>query len=172
VRLPLAEALFKGLGAGLQALGLLQARGGLLLGLAVLGPLGHRQVAPRGRQGVGAEGEGELLGEAVGILQVRGQQHEAEIGLGTNHAEGEQLGLRVGADGVDRGLQAVGALSLFLRGEGGPETVVDVEKEVLDDPAFLGLEGLGGGGLAHGWRQPYSGTGPAQPRAQGFAKSD
>jgi len=49
------------------------------------------------------------------------------------------------------GLSEAGeALAFFVLGEGGPEAVVDVIEEVLDEPAFFSDEGGGGGGFGGG----------------------
>jgi hypothetical protein len=42
------------------------------------------------------------------------------------------------------------ALAFFVLGEGGPEAVVDVIEEVLDEPAFFSGEGGRGSGFGGG----------------------
>lgn len=56
----------------------------------------------------------------------------------------------MGADGL-KGLREAGeALTFFVLSESGPEAVVDVIEEVLDEPAFLGAEGSGRVGFGRG----------------------
>jgi hypothetical protein len=159
VAFPLGEAGGVGFAAGFEVFGLGDASGGVLLFFGVLGPLGHGEVAVAGGEGIGAEGEGKLFFEAVGVMEIGGEQNEAQIGFGGDDAEGEELGFFVRAN-VLQGLGEAGeALAFFLGGERGPETVVDVIEQVLGEPAFLGDEGSRDGGGSGGGEGSRDGCG-------------
>lgn len=117
------------------------AGGGGFWFFAVLGPFGHGEVAVTGIEDIWAEGESELFFKTIGVLEVGSQEHEGEVGFGADHAEGQQLGLRVGADGLDGTVEAFLTFRFFFLGQSCPKAVVDVIKEVLNDPAFLGDDG-------------------------------
>ena len=147
---PFVEPGGVGVGTDFEIFGAGDASGGVFFFLGVLGPLGHGEVAVGGAEDIGTEAEGELFFEAVGVVEVSGDEHEAEVSFGSEDAEGEELGFGVGADGLE-GLGETGeALAFFVLGEGGPEAVVDVIEEVLDEPAFFSDEGGGGGGFGGG----------------------
>ena len=147
---PFFEPSSVGVGADFEIFGAGDAGGGVFFFFGVFGPLGHGEVAVGGAEDIGTEAEGELFFEAVGVVEVSGDEHETEVGFGSEDAEGEELGFVVGADGLE-GLGETGeALAFFVLGEGGPEAVVDVIEEVLDEPAFFSDEGGRGGGFGGG----------------------
>lgn len=141
VAFPLGKACGVGFGADFQVFCAGDAGGGILFLFAVLSPFSHGEVAVGRIEDLRTEGLAELLFKAVRILEVGCEQHDPEICLGADHAEGEQLRLWMCPDGLDGGIEPIKAFGLFFRGEGGPEAVIHVIKEVLNDPAFLGDDG-------------------------------
>ena len=141
VALPFGDAFGVCLGSGLKIFGAGDALGGFLFFFAVLGPLGHGQVAVAGRQDIRAKSEAEFFFKTVRILKIRCQQHEAEVCFRADHAEGQQLCRRMGADGLDGCVKTCVTLDFLLRCQSCPKAMVDGVKQVLNDPAFLWDDG-------------------------------
>ena len=109
-------------------------RFGDVIGLAgrVLAAFGHREITVNGRQHVRAERQVEPFLEGVGRLQIRRQEHETEVGLGRDDAEGEELRVLGGANFLDEQRQVGLGGALFVRAEKLPLAVFDPVKQVQE----------------------------------------
>ena len=120
-------------------------RGGVfLIAGRVFAALGHGEPTECRREDVRPEGSREALGEGVGILQVWREQHEAEVGFRSHHAEEEELCAWGRADFADQ--LGEGGLGCDARGfvEELPSGILDAEEEV-EDMAALGGQDFGCG---------------------------
>ena len=150
-RHPLAELLELGLHLGTSGGDTLvagQVGGILLLRRGVFAEFSQAEVAVDRRQHIGTEGAIELLFKTVRLVQIVGQEHEADVGLWRHHRKGEELGRVRRADLLNEFGEVRFRLELFLVGKERPLRLFDVEKQVDHMPALAGDDtvGINGGG--------------------------
>ena len=115
--------------------------GVLFAGGGVFGAFGLREVGVDRVEDVGAEGEGEAFLEVGGIVEVRSEEHEADIGFGSGDGEGEKLGVLVRTNFLHEFGEASFGFALLGLGQGCPLTVVDLVVQVYHVPTFGRHEG-------------------------------
>lgn len=119
----------------------------LLLGGGVFRALGLGEVRIGGAEDLWAKRETELFLIGIRDLEIWGEQHEAEVGLGRSDGKNQQVRVGRRADFLHQLGEAGFRLALFFVAEERPLGVVHMIEQVHDVPTFSGHEwGHFGGG--------------------------